>query len=39
MVWADKDKDLAVVLLTNRVYPDDARTTYPIRYFRNDAMN
>jgi len=21
MVWADRDKDLVVVLLTNRVYP------------------
>ena len=38
-IYADKEKDLAVILLTNRVYPFRNRTADPIRYFRVAAMN
>ncbi|CAD8080388.1 unnamed protein product [Paramecium primaurelia] len=31
-VWADRDKDLIVVILTNRVYPDDKTSVVQFRY-------
>jgi hypothetical protein len=39
MVWADKDKDLSVVLLTNRVCPNVTRTATGILYARADTVN
>ncbi|CAD8099925.1 unnamed protein product [Paramecium sonneborni] len=31
-VWADRDQDLIVVILTNRVYPDDKTSVVQFRY-------
>lgn len=35
-LWADIDKNLGFVSLTNRVYPDDRRN---INWFRNNLAN
>jgi hypothetical protein len=39
MVWADKEKDLSVVLLTNRVFPNSTNSSTGILYARKDTMN
>lgn len=36
-IWYDKDKDILIIFLTNRVYPDRSNTT--IREFRPDLHN
>ena len=38
-LWADKDKDLTVIILTNRVYPDRDHSSSAMSYFRLAAMN
>ena len=41
MVWIDKDKNLGVVVLTNRVYPEgySTKTAADIMWYRNNAVN
>lgn len=36
-VWADKQKNLGIIILTNRVYPDDSDDD--IVYYRTDVSN
>ena len=39
-IWADKDKDIGIVALTNRVYPNDSALSKDrIRFFRNNLFN
>ena len=39
-LWADKDKNIAIVSLTNRVYPNDnARSKDGIKWYRNNLFN
>ena len=35
--WADKEKDLAIVMLANRVYPDRTHSATAMTYFRQTA--
>ena len=36
--WIDQDKDIFIVLLTNRVYPQDKKSVTPVRRAVNDAV-
>lgn len=40
-MWVDKDKDLGVVILTNRVYPEgySSRSSTGVAWYRNSAVN
>lgn len=39
MVWGDYEKDLGIVLLTNRVFPNTSNTSVAILSARKDVSN
>jgi len=39
MLWGDNDKDLGIVLLTNRVFPNTSNTSVAILSARRDVSN